>query len=595
VWEDALPLQASAAHCRASVSAKRRAQRALLYRKRARGPSKAGESGNLTASRGPDVVQPLMTSVPWGLADSSSVWYFQEIHSFADRKSREGVHRAWRDPRMLTALRQAVGDQVGAQATTNGSTTLRGLGRDGARVRARSRANVLARWLMVVDLIASAASAALVSGVLGLPLHEGLVFVTAAALLWTAIALAGGMYRKSDDLRMWASGISDLPRKLLTATVVAWPLVIVASVFLDAPAVVATLSVIVGTLFFATLGQACVRAAVHKAEPLKQRTLVVGSGEIAGRLITKLRQHDEVGLMPVGLLDDEVHEMPGAEIEHLGRLAELKDVLDYHRVDRVMLAFSRATHHQLLECVRVCKDRGLAVDIVPRLFELMDGMRSLAYVGGMPVLSASIPTLSRSAQLAKRSLDVVVAGVGLILVAPVLIVIAIAIKLESRGPVLFHHPRAGRGRRIFELVKFRSMYADAEQRKPEYADRNDLGDGVMFKIYEDPRVTRVGYVLRKYSLDELPQLWNVLRGQMSLVGPRPLILNETDALEAWALRRLELRPGLTGPWQIYGRSENTFQEMVRFDYQYVAGWSLARDIEILLATLPAVLSGRGAY
>ena len=322
---------------------------------------------------------------------------------------------------------------------------------------------------------------------------------------------------------------------------------------------------------------------------------MVGSGVIAGHLITKLRQHDELGLVPVGLVDDEVHETPVEDIAHLGSLGELEVVLDHYGVDRVILAFSRATHHQLLECVRICRDRGLAVDVVPRLFELMDGVRSLAYVGGMPVLSASIPTLSRSAQLAKRSLDMVAAGAGLLLIAPVLIAIAIAIKLESRGPVLFHQPRAGMGRRTFELVKFRSMYADAEERKPDYAHQNDLGDGVMFKIHADPRITRVGYFLRKYSLDELPQLWNVLRGQMSLVGPRPLILTETAALEAWALRRLELRPGLTGPWQIYGRSENTFQEMVRFDYQYVAGWSLARDLEILLATVPAVLSGRGAY
>ena len=140
------------------------------------------------------------------------------------------------------------------------------------------------------------------------------------------------------------------------------------------------------------------------------------------------------------------------------------------------------------------------------------------------------------------------------------------------------------------------MYVDAEERKAELEELNEAGDGVMFKIREDPRVTRVGRFIRRFSLDELPQLFNVLRGEMSLVGPRPLIFPETAALdEDWHLRRLELRPGLTGPWQVYGRSQSPFQEMVRFDYQYVAGWSLARDIEILLATIPAVVSGRGAY
>ena len=177
-----------------------------------------------------------------------------------------------------------------------------------------------------------------------------------------------------------------------------------------------------------------------------------------------------------------------------------------------------------------------------------------------------------------------------------MIATAIAIKLESRGPVFFRQPRAGRGNTSFQLIKFRSMYVDAEERKKEMEELNEASDGVMFKIREDPRVTRVGRFIRRFSLDELPQLFNVLKGEMSLVGPRPLIFPETAALdENWHLRRLELRPGLTGPWQVYGRSQSPFQEMVRFDYQYVAGWSLARDIEILLATLPAVLSGRGAY
>ena len=139
------------------------------------------------------------------------------------------------------------------------------------------------------------------------------------------------------------------------------------------------------------------------------------------------------------------------------------------------------------------------------------------------------------------------------------------------------------------------MYVDAEERKAALAEANEADDGVMFKIRDDPRITRVGRLIRRTSIDELPQLVNVLRGEMSLVGPRPIIFSEAEMLEDWHLRRVELRPGLTGPWQIYGRSQSPFQEMVRFDYQYVAGWSLARDIEILLATIPAVLSGRGAY
>ncbi|HEX2449691.1 MAG TPA: sugar transferase, partial [Gemmatimonadales bacterium] len=212
------------------------------------------------------------------------------------------------------------------------------------------------------------------------------------------------------------------------------------------------------------------------------------------------------------------------------------------------------------------------------------------------LMSIGTPRLTRSSQTVKRGLDVLVAGGALLCMLPVLLAVAIAIKLDSRGPILFRQQRAGRGRQTFSLLKFRSMYVGADERKAELVSENDLADGVMFKIHADPRVTRVGRILRRYSLDELPQLWNIVRGEMSLVGPRPLILPETDALaEDWHLRRLELRPGLTGPWQITGRSQTPFHEMVRMDYQYVAGWSLARDLEILLATLPVVLSGRGAY
>jgi lipopolysaccharide/colanic/teichoic acid biosynthesis glycosyltransferase len=176
------------------------------------------------------------------------------------------------------------------------------------------------------------------------------------------------------------------------------------------------------------------------------------------------------------------------------------------------------------------------------------------------------------------------------------LVIATAIAIDSRGPVLFRQVRAGRNGKTFKVSKFRTMHRDAEERKKQYEDANEADDGVMFKIKDDPRITRVGGFLRRTSLDELPQLINVLAGQMSLVGPRPLILEEAEeAAQSWHVRRLDLRPGITGLWQISGRSDLPFEEMVRFDYEYVSGWSLARDVEILLATIPAVLSGRGAY
>jgi exopolysaccharide biosynthesis polyprenyl glycosylphosphotransferase len=331
--------------------------------------------------------------------------------------------------------------------------------------------------------------------------------------------------------------------------------------------------------------------------PLRQRTVIVGSGIVADRLSERLERHGEFGLETIGLVDDDVHQLGSARrLPKLGSLDQLDQVLDEREVDRVIIAFSRASHQQLLSCIRACRDHRVAVDVVPRLFELLDGAQSLNQIGGLPLLSIGAPPLNRASRVAKRGLDILISSLLLIGLSPFLIAIAVAIKVNSHGPVFFRQVRAGRGETEFELIKFRSMYADAEKRKAEFEAENEATDGVMFKIHRDPRITRAGGFLRRTSLDELPQLINVLRGEMSLVGPRPLILKEArHAAQAWHARRLDLRPGITGLWQISGRSDLPFQEMVRFDYQYVSGWSLARDVEILLATIPVVLSGRGAY
>jgi len=237
--------------------------------------------------------------------------------------------------------------------------------------------------------------------------------------------------------------------------------------------------------------------------------------------------------------------------------------------------------------VRVCRDAGITVDIVPRLFEFLDGARVLDQIGSLPLLSIDSPHFSGTSRAAKRALDIAGASLTLLALSPLLLTIAIAIKLDSRGPVLFVQRRSGRRGEFFPVFKFRSMSVDSAVL---------VGDhGVLLKAADDVRVTRVGRLIRRFSLDETPQLLNVLRGDMSLVGPRPLIAAEADSLTEWQTRRSDLRPGLTGPWQISGRSHIPFEERLPLDYQYVAGWSLARDIEILLATLPAVLSGRGAY
>ncbi len=449
--------------------------------------------------------------------------------------------------------------------------------------------------LLSGDALAAMLAAGIAVAVLSEFSTAGLAYVLCAGLLWPFAAFSIGLYR-SDQLATWASAVSEVPRGFVAVLLITWPLFGAASVF-GLPQAASLTFLTVGALTaLAGLARAFVRAGLHRAPDLRQRTLILGSGVVAGQVVKKLHNNDQFGLDPVGIVDDDVHDVGTPDLPWLGRFSDLDAIIEAQNIDRVIIAFSRASHEELLESIRACRDAGVAIDVIPRLFEFLDGVRALDQVGGLPLLSIGAPMLTSVSMAAKRGLDVVGSLFLLTVFSPVMITTAIAIKLESRGPVFFRQPRAGRGNKSFLLVKFRSMYVDAERRKKEFEQLNEASDGVMFKIREDPRVTRVGRMIRRFSIDELPQLFNVLRGEMSLVGPRPLIFPETAALdESWHLRRLELRPGLTGPWQVYGRSQSPFQEMVRFDYQYVAGWSLARDIELLLATLPAVLSGRGAY
>ncbi len=461
--------------------------------------------------------------------------------------------------------------------------------------RGAERWTVLRRLLGLADISAGLTTGALAALIGGLAGEGALAFTLLSGTLWIVVTFTCGLYGH-EGLRSWVSGIPEAPRLLAASVVVSWPTAAIALSLGAHHAIIAGLFTIPTVAVFTALGRALARAIAHSMTSLRQRTLIVGSGFVAAQLAHKLRTSTHYGLNPIGVIDNDVHHAHATDLPHLGRLDELVDRLSSGDVDRVIIAFSRAPHEQLLAIVRACRDRWIAVDVVPRLFEFIGGARSLDEIGGLPLLSISDPRLTRSSRVAKRALDLLGSGTALLVVAPLFLVVSVAIKLESPGPVFFRQSRAGYKHRTIEVLKFRSMFRDADQRKLEYAAANDADDGVMFKIKKDPRITRVGRLLRSLSLDELPQFINVLRGDMSLVGPRPLIFEETDALALdWHHRRLDLRPGITGPWQISGRSDIPFQEMIRFDYQYVAGWSLARDVEIILATVPAVLSRRGAY
>jgi len=326
----------------------------------------------------------------------------------------------------------------------------------------------------------------------------------------------------------------------------------------------------------------------------RRRALIVGTGEEAQLVHRKLQTHPEYGVEVVGFLngDGEGGEAPGVV---LGSREDISSVVDHHEIDRIVLASSIASHEEMLDLVRRVRRPDVQVSTVPRYFEIFTSHAILDDIEGMPVVSLPPMRLGRSSRALKRSFDVVVSSLTLLALAPLMGVIALAIRFDSPGRAIFRQPRRGREGRTFRIAKFRTMHVDAEHRRDELLHLNEV-DGPLFKVKNgDPRVTRIGGFLRRTSLDELPQLWNVLRGEMSLVGPRPFVVYEADQITGWASRRLDISPGITGLWQVLGRNDIPFEEMVKLDYLYVTNWSLWWDLKILCQTIPVVLGRRGAY
>ena len=281
----------------------------------------------------------------------------------------------------------------------------------------------------------------------------------------------------------------------------------------------------------------------------------------------------------------------GKEIFRLSRA--IRESPEAH-VDRIIVASQTVSEPVIAELVKVCRRDGLKLSVVPPARAMFGTAVQLHHIADLPLIEYSTWDVPRSTMMLKRIIDVVVSAIALTLLAPVLIAIAIAVKLTSRGPVLFVQARAGRRGAPFRMLKFRTMVADAERRLGELVDIDGIEEPA-FKLPRDPRVTSVGRFLRRTSLDELPQLFDVLRGDMSLVGPRP---EQVELVERYAPEhrfRLEVRPGLTGPMQVYGRGELRFDERLAVEREYVENLSLRRDLRILLLTLAAVFRGHGAY
>jgi exopolysaccharide biosynthesis polyprenyl glycosylphosphotransferase len=349
-----------------------------------------------------------------------------------------------------------------------------------------------------------------------------------------------------------------------------------------------------------TLCRALARSYCRRQISYLQNTIIVGAGDVGQTIAQKLLKHSEYGINLVGFVDADPRER-SAGLEHLtllGNQEDLPRLIDLLDIERVIVAFSNETHEEQLDLIRDLNALGIQVDIVPRFFDVLNGTVDLHTIEGLPVCGLPPARLSRSSRFIKRGVDLLGATAGLLVLAPLFFAVAVAIKFDSKGPVFFRQTRMGEGRRTFRIWKFRSMALDADERKQEYAHLNKHlkpgGDPRMFKIDADPRVTRVGTWLRSTSLDELPQLINVVLGEMSLVGPRPLIPSEDRYVRTWGQRRLDLRPGMTGLWQVLGRDTISFSEMVRLDYVYVTSWSMMNDLRLILRTIPLLAPSRRA-
>jgi exopolysaccharide biosynthesis polyprenyl glycosylphosphotransferase len=421
-------------------------------------------------------------------------------------------------------------------------------------------------------------------------------------LRWTAIVLAPfvivvakaiGLYDR-DQYTLRKNTLDEAPRILHMAVFFALAVWLAEGVLFEgrlARAQVFGLAVADFTLLIAC--RSLVRAiALARTEP--ERCIVLGNAGDAERTAERLEASSGVNVNLLGrvaLRPDDEHQSPQTT-GRLGDVSSLASIISDQGVERVIIAPDSHDQEEMLHAIRLVKALGVKVSVLPRLLEVVGSSSTFDDVDGITLLGVRHYGLSKSSDFLKRMMDLAAAAAGVVVLAPLMAGLAVAVKLTSRGPVFFRQPRIGRRGERFDMLKFRSMVADAEQIKFQLLDRNEAGRG-LFKISDDPRVTRVGRLLRRTSLDELPQLLNVVVGDMSLVGPRPLVPDEDALIEGWERRRLAVKPGMTGLWQVFGSSRIPMNEMVKIDYIYGANWSLWLDVKILVRTIPYVLRRRG--
>jgi exopolysaccharide biosynthesis polyprenyl glycosylphosphotransferase len=354
-----------------------------------------------------------------------------------------------------------------------------------------------------------------------------------------------------------------------------------------------------GSLFFALIYLSSLRFAYESATGLllraagyQRRAVLVGTGEHIEAVAHALGDDPNSPVNVVGFIS--LSPRPDNGLRSLGTLDELGSIINDQGVDEVIIADPDFPQVRAVELVDQCHRRGVRVRVAPSTMEILIHRAEFIPGQSVPLFELKPPVFEGIDYAVKRTFDVVVSAGLLVILSPLLLAIVIAVRASSRGPIIFRSIRPGIGRVPFACFKFRTMYQDADERQADMEGLNEAS-GALFKIRDDPRTTRVGRVLRRFSLDELPQLINVLRGQMSLVGPRPLPQRDYEHLEDWHMKRYLVMPGITGLWQVSGRSELDFDDLVRLDFLYLERWSVFLDLTILVKTVPAVLSRRGAF
>jgi exopolysaccharide biosynthesis polyprenyl glycosylphosphotransferase len=449
------------------------------------------------------------------------------------------------------------------------------------------RERIYRRALVIADVCAALLVMGIAARMFGAK-GPGLSALALAPLV-VLVNATSGLYRR-DELVLLKSTLDEAPAVFQAATLTTVAAFLLESALTRVPMGARLVAVTWLGLTVLTLACRVVARAAARGTTKPERCLVLGDDGSAARLQVKLATTSNVKATLVGRipLDPDVE---NTTVRVLGSMREFPRVVREHDIHRVIVAGEAASHQRVLDAVQAAKAVGVRVSLLPRILDVVGSSVAFDYLGGLTLLGIRRFGLSTASRRIKRALDVVGSGLALVVLGPLMALVAMVIKLTSPGPVLFHQTRVGLGGTTFEMLKYRSMYDGADARKAELLSRNEA-DG-LFKIADDPRMTPVGRFLRRTMLDELPQLLNVLRGEMSLVGPRPLVLDEDQRIEGWYRRRLQLTPGMTGNWQVLGASRIPMRDMITIDYLYVSNWSLWDDVKILLRTIPCVVRRRG--